>query len=202
SEYSDRPFEEKRDMKGGFKNSPLLLNEGLGTTLYWNEEAIKERAARLAKHAVDVWGAPQVSEEVLTKYRPQKTLKTAYSIEDHQYLLEGSEMYGTLPRDLFDVLRKEIIALDEAVTEEFLKHYVAYKAETNFVDIVPQAQGLLLSINTRGGELIDPEGICKDVSNLRKIANGEFEMKLTSTEDIPYAIGLIRQALELQLGGD
>lgn len=30
SEYSDRPFSEKRDMEGGFKQSPLRVNEGLG----------------------------------------------------------------------------------------------------------------------------------------------------------------------------
>ena len=30
SEYSDRPFTEKRDMTGGFKESPLKLNAGLG----------------------------------------------------------------------------------------------------------------------------------------------------------------------------
>ncbi len=30
SEYSNRPFAEKRDMQGGFKQSPLVLNEGLG----------------------------------------------------------------------------------------------------------------------------------------------------------------------------
>lgn len=200
SEYSDRPFIEKRDMKGGFKNSPLIINEGLGTTENWNEESIKERAGRLAKRAVDVWGAPEISDDVLAKYRPEKTLKTSYSIEDHQYLFEGSEMYGTVPRDLFEMLRKEIVALDEAVTEEFLKYYVAYKAETNFVDIVPQAQGLLLSINTKGGELTDTREVCRDVSNQRKIANGNFEMKLTTPEDIPYAVGLIRQALEIQLG--
>src|SRR5204863_325659 len=29
SEYSDRPFAEKRDMPGGFKSSPLRLNAGL-----------------------------------------------------------------------------------------------------------------------------------------------------------------------------
>jgi len=29
SEYSDRPFHEKRDMEGGFKQSPLKVNEGL-----------------------------------------------------------------------------------------------------------------------------------------------------------------------------
>ena len=29
AEYSDRPFPEKRDMAGGFKESPLKLNAGL-----------------------------------------------------------------------------------------------------------------------------------------------------------------------------
>ncbi len=30
SEYGDRPFDKKRDMAGGFKESPLRLNQGLG----------------------------------------------------------------------------------------------------------------------------------------------------------------------------
>ncbi|MCZ5581046.1 HNH endonuclease family protein [Escherichia coli] len=30
SSYSDRPFAKKRDIKGGFKESPLRLNTGLG----------------------------------------------------------------------------------------------------------------------------------------------------------------------------
>ena len=30
AEYSDHPFAEKRDMKGGFKESPLKMNAGLG----------------------------------------------------------------------------------------------------------------------------------------------------------------------------
>lgn len=37
------------------------------------------------------------------------------------------------------MFRKEVLALSPVVTEEFLKLYVAYKAETNFVDVVPQA---------------------------------------------------------------
>ena len=40
-------------------------------------------------------------------------------------------------RDLFDAFRKQVLALDPVVSEEFLKLYVAYKAETNFVDVVP-----------------------------------------------------------------
>ena len=50
-------------------------------------------------------------------------------------------------QELFEHFRKEVLALDRCVSEEFLKFYVAYKAETNFVDVVPQAKQLLLSLN-------------------------------------------------------
>ncbi len=57
SEYRDRPFQEKRDMTGGFRESPLHLNKGLGILDHWNEDAIKERAARLAARAMQIWSA-------------------------------------------------------------------------------------------------------------------------------------------------
>jgi predicted transport protein len=53
---------------------------------------------------------------------------------------------ASINRDNFDAFRKEVLALDPDVTEEFMKLYVAYKAETNFVDVVPQAKRLLLRI--------------------------------------------------------
>jgi uncharacterized protein with ParB-like and HNH nuclease domain/predicted transport protein len=202
SEYSDRPFVEKRDMNGGFKESPLLLNKELGAVETWNEEAIVRRAEQLAARAVQVWAFPTISKDTLKKYEPEKSIKTTYSIEDHQYLSGSSEMYGALTKDLFEAIRKEILALDPAVTEEFLKLYVAYKAEVNFVDIIPRAQGMILSINMKGEEIVDPRGLCKDVSQQGHWGNGAYEMKLEATEDIPYAMGLIRQALELQLGSE
>ena len=39
---------------------------------------------------------------------------------------------------MFEAFRKAVLALDPCVSEEFLKLYVAYKAETNFVDVVPR----------------------------------------------------------------
>jgi hypothetical protein len=43
SEYSDRPFVDKRDINGGFRASPLQMNEGLGQLEAWDEAAIKTR---------------------------------------------------------------------------------------------------------------------------------------------------------------
>ena len=42
-----------------------------------------------------------------------------------------------------------------------MKRYVAYKVETNFVDVVPQAERLRLSINTTFAEINHPKGLCR-----------------------------------------
>jgi predicted transport protein len=91
-------------------------------------------------------------------------------------------------------------ALDECVTEEFLKLYIAYKAETNFCDIVPQSSRLRLSFNLDFPEIDDPRGICTDITGIGRWGNGNVEMRFERLEDIPYATGLARQALEKQMG--
>jgi predicted transport protein len=200
SEYSDRPFIDKRDMEGGFKQSPLRLNEDLGKAEDWNESAIQERAKGLAKHAVTVWTSPKLNDEIIKKYQVQPVKQDTYTIDDHPYLSEGSPMYGDGVRKLFDAFRKEVLALDPGVTEEFLKLYVAYKAETNFVDVVPQAKCLRLSLNMKFSEITDPRGVCTDVAGVGRWGNGDVEVKLSSIEELPYVIGLVRQSLEMQLG--
>ena len=194
SEYSDRAFAEKRDMKGGFKESPIRLNQGLGQLEQWNEETIKTRAQRLSAAAVAVWCAPQLDDDVLTAYRPRVEPTSAYSIEDHPHLLSA------VGRELFAAFRTEVLALDPVVSEEFLKLYVAYKAETNFVDVVPQAKRLRLSLNMPFTDIDDPRGLCKDVTNLGRWGNGDVEVGLTSLEQLPYVMGLVRQSFERQMG--
>jgi hypothetical protein len=82
SEYSDRPFPEKRAMVGGFKDSPLKLNEGLGQLEEWNEDAIRTRAGKLAELALDVWIAPTLPADVLAAYRPTVSSAAGYTVAD------------------------------------------------------------------------------------------------------------------------
>jgi predicted transport protein len=49
-------------------------------------------------------------------------------------------------------------------------------------------------------ELRDPKGLCKDVSGVGRWGNGDVEVGLASPEELPYVMGLVRQALEKQLG--
>ena len=195
AEYSDRPFVEKREMTGGFKQSPLKLNAGLGHLDEWNEAAIQERAGRLADQALAVWTAPGLDAATLAAYRPAKTsVAGGYTIADHPQLLLPDRC------EVFEVFRREVLRLDPCVNEEFLKLYVAYKAETNFVDVIPQAKRLLLSINIPFVEINDPRGLCKDVTNLGRWGNGDVEVSLTSLAELPYIMRLVRQSYERQMG--
>ena len=194
-ELSDRPFTEKRDMKGGFAESPLRMNQGLAKLGHWTEDVIRERAGALAARAVGVWSAPSLPAAVLDAYKP-KAETAGYTIEDHSHLVAGPL------REVFEAFRKQVLALDRCVTEEFLKLYVAYKAETNFVDVVPQAKRLRLSLNMAFPEISDPKGICKDVSGLGRWGNGDVEVGLTSLDELPYIIGLVRQSFEKQMGNE
>ena len=194
SEYSDHSFTRKRDMEGGFSESPLKLNEGLRTQEVWNEAAIKARAKRLAAIAANVWAMPSLPDDVLASYRPQEKVVVGYNLDDHPNLAEGSAT-----RDLFNALRKQVLALDPCVTEEFLKYYIAYRSETNFVDIVPQKSRLLLSLNMPFHELHDPRGLTRDVTNLGRWGNGDIHVGISEMGDLPYVMGLVRQAFEKQM---
>jgi uncharacterized protein with ParB-like and HNH nuclease domain/predicted transport protein len=198
SDYSDRAFTEKRDMpdapEKGLKQSPLKLNQGLGILETWDEEAIKARATKLAEIGVGVWSAPHLPQDILDAYRPKSDAVTAYTIDDHPNLVTANM------RAVFEAFRKAVLALDPCVSEEFLKLYVAYKAETNFVDVVPQAKRLRLSLNMRFTEVNDPKGLCKDVTDIGRWGNGDVEVGLSTLDELPYVLGLVRQSLELQLG--
>ncbi len=195
AEYSDHPFADKRDMKGGFKQSPLKLNAGLGQLDAWNEAAIQERAGRFADQALTVWTAPRLDAATLAAYRPEKaTAIGGYTIEDHPNLLASGL------REVFEAFRKEVLVLDPCVSEEFYKPYVAYKAETNFVDVVSQAKRMKLTLNMPFAEINDPKGLCRDVTNIGHYANGDVEVGLRSLDELPYVMGLVRQSYERQMG--
>ncbi|GAA6979030.1 DUF262 and DUF1524 domain-containing protein [Helicobacter pylori] len=194
-EYSNKSFQEKRDMEKGFKDSPLRLNQGLRDLKFFGEEEIKKRANDLADLALKIWTYPKLDAETLEKYKPKKDKK-----EKKVYDL-SSYKFGSHSRELFDILSKEIKALDERITESFNQDYISYKFDKNFVDIVVQTKDLKLYLNMKFNELQDEKNLARDMTNKGHLGNGDIEVKLETKENIPYCLGLIKQALEKQMGG-
>ncbi|NHA57413.1 hypothetical protein BGL65_07275 [Helicobacter pylori] len=194
-EYSNNSFQEKRDMEKGFKQSSLKLNQSLKDLEVFGEKEIEKRANDLADWALKIWTYPKLEAETLEKYKQKgKREKKVYDLSSYKF--------GSHSRELFDILSKEIKALDERVTENFMKAYIAYKFKTNFVDIVVQNKDLKLCLNMKFHELQDEKNLAKDRTNKKNHnGNGDIEVKLETKESIPYCLGLIKQALEKQMGG-
>ncbi|WJI97872.1 DUF262 and DUF1524 domain-containing protein [Helicobacter pylori] len=196
SEYSNKSFQEKQGMEKGFKNSPLRLNQSLKDLESFGEEEIKKRANDLADLALKIWTYPNLDAETLEKHKPKKDKK-----EKKVYDL-NSYKFGSHSRELFDILRKGIKALDEKIVEKFNKMCISYKFDTNFVSIVPLKNGgLNLYLNMKFNELQDEKNLASDATNKHHNGNGNIEVKLETKENIPYCLGLIKQALEKQMGG-
>ncbi|MEZ9821183.1 DUF262 domain-containing protein [Shewanella sp. 10N.286.45.A1] len=195
SELSDKPFIVKRNMEGGFAQSPLKLNKSLALLENWNEEKILHRTEILSEKMAGVWIYPELDKDALAKYQVKEQQKSSYSLEDHPYISIGAS------KELYQKFRAQVLSLDESIKEEFLKLYVAFKLDTNVVDVVPQASGLRLSLNCKYTEIHDPKGLCKDVSNIGRWGNGDVELKVTQVADLPYAMTLIQQVIDKQIEG-
>ncbi len=203
SEYSNKSFQEKQGMEGGFKDSPLRLNQGLRNLESFGEKEIEKRANDLADWALKIWTYPKLDAETLEKYKPKKDKK-----EKKVYDL-SSYKFSSNSRELFDILRKEIKAFDERVTENFMKHYITYKHGTIFASIGPLKSELNLNLKMDFSELQDEikEKLkIRDVSHIGHLGIVSkkvkvVEVKLETKENIPCCLELIKQALKKQMGG-
>jgi len=78
SSYKNLPFERKRDMEHGFKESKLRLNDFISKCNKWSEKEIIDRAKQLSQLALKCW--PKIE----TQFKPQKNHELTYSIDDEQ----------------------------------------------------------------------------------------------------------------------
>ena len=199
-ELSDKPFLEKRNMSGGFKDSPIRLNNDLAALDQWNEKQILKRGNSLAEKAMKIFKYKEIPEEIMEKYKTEDKVGEdgQYTIENFSKFLQGEML------ELFNLLRTRILNLDSSVKEEFKKLYIAYKNTTNFVDIVPQKSKLRLSLNLDFDEINDPKNLCRDVTDLGRWGNGNVEVGISNSNEIDDVMFLIKQAFtkHAELNGD
>lgn len=192
SELSDRSFLEKKTIEGGFDDSPMRLNVLLKQVDKWNEENIRLRANQLSEKARDIWKYPYLPEEILATYQSPEKQASEYTLDHYEYLKDDMLI-------LYYALRKRIVNIDPSIKEELKKLYIAFKVYTNFVDIVPQKSRLRLSLNISFSDVLDPKGLCKDVSGVGRWGNGDVEVGISNLNEIDDIMDLIQQAFDKQM---
>ena len=98
-------------------------------------------------------------------------------------------------KELYEKFKSAILNLDNLEIKP-KKKYIAYVAGRNVVDILPQKRTLKIWINLKKGELEDPKGITRDVSTTGHFGNGDYEIQITTDDDLEYILSLIKQSIK------
>jgi len=188
SEMSDSSFAEKLNR---FTEGALRLNTYVVKQSAWGEVQIRERAAQLGELAKKVWPYPALSEEELEPYRKQGDVPQSYTLDSYDQI----NAFNTI---LFEKLNARIMNLGTSVRREFRKCYVAYKVDTNFVDVVFKKTRLFLSVSMRFSDAVDPKEICTDMTHTNHWGNGDVGVYLESLDDLDDVMAIVEQAFRLQ----
>jgi len=204
------------DHKGDFE---LLVQKNLGPTVRVNWDSPRLILVAQSYNKYDKYAVNRISENIdLKKYilydnnvlfvenvilpnkkvSIKKSRKTTivykeYTIEYH--LSNKSERIV----ELFREIQERILKFDEKINEKPLKYYIAYELERNFCEVVIQTNTLKIYLDISKSDLNDLKNIAEDCKEVGHWATGDCVFKVSSLEEIDYAISLIKQSYESKL---
>jgi predicted transport protein len=193
-EYSDRPFDQKLSMQGGFADSPLRLNKFVKNQTQWTQAEIEKRGKQLASSALKIWGEIQIDEDTVRQAKLARMQKEASEYNEESLGLEDST------KPLFAALRGEILSIGTDVVEIFRGKSVTYRVFDYFVEVIPRKQHLTLLFNMDFEDCEDPSQLARDASNKAFIINaseqGGVLLQIWRDADIPGAVHVAKQAYQ------
>jgi predicted transport protein len=193
-EYSDRPFDQKLSIEGGFADSPLRLNKFVKNQMRWTQAEIEKRGKQLASSALKIWGEIQIDEDMVRQAKLARMQKEASEYNEESLGLEDST------KPLFAALREEILSIGTDVVEIFRSKSVTYRVFDYFVEVIPRKQHLTLLFNMDFEDCEDPSQLARDASNKAFIINaseqGGVLLQIWRDADIPGAVHIAKQAYQ------
>jgi hypothetical protein len=152
SKYSDRTFDEKKTVEGGFSDSSVRLNKFVREQSAWTEKEIATRTNTLAQRAIVCWPGLSVQQSLVKAANHLEKSELAKR-QDVSKIAMSSEA-----RDLFETLRARIIEIDRDVLELAESKSISYHNPQLFLEVLPRRYRIsrcLLSISMRSMILWD-----------------------------------------------
>lgn len=195
STYSDRPFEVKKTVEGGFEDSSVRLNKFVREQKQWTEREIEERGKALAKRCLEIWPELDVDSAAIEAAKQAELRELAAKRDVAKVQMSAAA------RELFEQLRQRVEELDSGVLELAEKKSVSYHAPGFFLEVLPRKHRLLLLLPLEYNEIDDPQGVAEDATEWKFLfyANytGGVTIGLKEAGDIENAMPIIRQSLRL-----
>ena len=192
TKYSDRPFNEKKSIAGGFEDSSIRLNKFVREQQQWTPQEIETRGKELASKALQIW-PPLVVEETWIEAARQEEMRDLASRRD-----VNNVPMSTTARELFDNLRDEILEIDHEVLELAEAKSVSYHGPSFFAEVLPRKHNLTILLHLDFNEIDDPSGIAQDATQWKFFFHAIYEggvlVTVSSKDEIGSAAALVKQA--------
>lgn len=201
-EYNENKKKTLRKADVDWSQSRVLFVSQDFTT--YQREAINFKDLPIELWEVKRYANETVSFEQLEKSGATESIKTisksqqlndsvakeikVYEESDH---LEGC---STEIRELYEKLKESILNYNN-ISIKVKKLYIAFVEGKNIIDIHCQKKSIKLWINMRKGELEDPKGLTRDVSETGHWGNGDYEVQLSDDQDLEYLMSLVKQSV-------
>jgi len=195
STCSDRSFDEKKNISGGFGESSVRLNKYVREQPVWTSKEMDQRGKNLAKRALAIWPS-LVVDKALIDAAEQAEMRSRAKRRDAATVPMSPDA-----RKLFDLLRVQVLDMDADIIELGEQKSVSYHGPSFFLEVLPRKNRINLIVPMDFNEIDDPSGIAKDASQRAFFVNAVYEggvsIPICEAADIERALPIIRQAREL-----
>ncbi|MCP4615278.1 MAG: DUF262 domain-containing protein [Bradyrhizobium sp.] len=194
SSYSDRPFSDKKKIKGGFEESSVRLNKFVREQSVWTSTEMDRRGKNLATRALSIW-PPLVVEKSLIDAAREAEMRHLAKQQDTRKVPMSEDA-----RNLFDQIRIKVLEIDTNIIELAEQKSVSYHGPSFFLEILPRKNRITLLLDLDFNEVDDPTDIARDASEYKFLVNAVHEggvlVSIMDGDDIEKSLPIIRQAWE------
>ena len=195
SKYSNRPFDEKKNIEGGFRQSAVRLNRDVRDQARWTANEIDARGERLANHALEIWKHHE-ADAASIQAADIRDLRTRAARRNSNQLTMTDDV-----RHLLDGIRESVSEFAEVI-EVIERKSVCCYGPGFFAELLPMRYSVRIILPLEFSEVEKPDGLdIHDASTWRFVPNrvhidSNLLVDVGDQSDIPAVTPMIRQALD------
>lgn len=195
STYSNRPFEEKKEIDGGFQQSAVRLNRDVRNQEQWTENEIEVRGERLTNRALEIWRHHE-ADAASIQAADIRELRTRAAKRNSSQL-----KMTTSVRQLLDGIRASVSEFAEVI-EVIERKSVCCYGPGFFAELMPMRYSVRVILPLEFSEVENPDGLdIQDASTWKFVPNrvhtdSNLLVDIWDESGISAVTPMIRQALE------
>jgi len=195
SKYSNRPFEDKKNIEGGFRQSAVRLNQDVRDQAEWTDIQIEARGVRLANCALEIWKHHE-ADAASIQAAEIRDLRMRAAKRNSSHLRMADNV-----RQLLDGIRASIGDFAEVI-EVIERKSVCCYGPGFFAELMPRSNSVRVILPLEFSEVENLDGLdIHDASTWKFVlyrvhTDSNLLVDVWDESSIPEVAPVIRQALD------